>query len=105
MQKTRGEMTKRLWLRYREGEVDIRVEYQREKEKYSDLADIISRNRVTFLRGTEVLQGKLKICIQERRKSQEGTETSECKENKNKSRRRREERAGSTFYKPQCRLK
>lgn len=42
-----------------------------------------------------MLRGKLEICIQER------PERSECKENKNKSRRR----GGKYFLKPQCRLK
>lgn len=87
-----------------EGEVNIRVEYQRKKEKYSDLADIIYRNCVTFLRGTEVLQGKLKICMQERQRSRrEQKQVSAWKQKHEQKKKGGEGR--KYFLKPRCRQK
>lgn len=48
------------------GEVDIRAEYRRKKDGYSDLCNIISCGCASVPGGVEVLQAKLKICIQEK---------------------------------------
>lgn len=73
------------------GGVDIGAEYQRKKK--DTVTSLISSPATVslFLRETKVLQGKLKTCIQERRRGQREVSV---KKTKNKQRKKKKKKRG-----------